>query len=520
MFFLQRVVVIFIGALHVLFTAWATDAKQYPQLLRDQNAPCGFYLARLSSEFTGRRLTDTLDPTELKNALLSEQSLHSFDPSAEALVAVGTPPDWMSRRQLQRKIFKMFDEAGYPSVKYTAIRQVTPFIASKIGVFVQRPHGEMVRISGLNGDEISQSLTGPKLEEIFREGGALVISGLPLVGPRRTQMTKDIVHKLKAQAEAQNVGQEWSENSLKTRSRLGVWVSAFVENPKKTFFDAWHKALSIFPLPEDMVRPTQGEMRSMGQKVVMHTVLSVVTLGIKGDPLQVLIPVTVVNAGNSATTGTYRSFIGNWMSRDGNSQLARFVKGVMLSSFFTFDLYLAKNAFNGDVLRSLTEFSGWINFMSNQWVSVLFQVLWRSPVYSVLHQWERWRSAQGGPDLSQWARTTAGNAEKYMTYLMTQLYLVSILMKTSFFHLTWKTQEGLQLVSGSPPENLSALDQTLLLNFNAGHLGMALVGASAYGMQKHYQLFDKVAPAVEWLDRKENNFYRAFLALFQKKESP
>jgi hypothetical protein len=248
---------------------------------------------------------------------------------------------------------------------------------------------------------------------------------------------------------------------------------------------------------------------------VMHTIFSLISFNLKGETMQVMMPMTVVNAANSGATGTYRSFFGNWLSRNGDSMAIRTIKGLMLSSFFTFDLYLARNAFNGDVMSSFTELSGWTNFFASSWVSILFQSLWRTPVSSVLHSWERWKSQGAGPDASVWARNVGGAAEKFMTYIMTQFYILSIVMESSFFKLTWQGGQGLDLISGQSEVN-SAMGQTLLMNFNVGHMAMALVGVGALIMKNHYRLFDKISPAIEWLDKIENKSYRGLTSALRR----
>ena len=494
----------------VLMASVVTQAatnQEYSHLLRDKKTSCGFYLAKLSSEFTGKQITSNLETANLA------AKLSDFDPLAERIVAVGAPPDWMSRRKLRVEIERIMSEAGFPKAKYTAIRRIGNFIESKVGVFVHLPGKPMQRVSSLDEVELSAALTGQELRAVFEAGGSIVISGTPLIGPTRQKLEAGIKSKL-SQA-AQDAGVPLNKSTIRSQSKSVVWAKAFAESPRKTFTDAWHRLRSLLPYSEDMVRPTHGELHSTGQKVIMHTLFSLLSFNLKGEAMQVMVPMTVINGANSAATGTYRSFIGNWMSRDGDAMTIRTLKGIMLASFFTFDLYLARNAFNGEILKSLTEISGWSNFLAGSWVSILFQSLWRTPVSSVLHSWERWKSQSGGPDVSAWARNVGGAAEKFMTYVMTQFYILSIVLDSSFFKLIWTADNGPGLLSGNADVN-SAMGQTLLMNFNVGHLAMATVGIGALAMKKHYRLFDRISPAVEWLDQMESKLYRGVTGVFKR----
>ena len=42
------------------------ESNEYKHLLRDKSAECGFYLARLNSEFTGKKIVNGLDTEDLK----------------------------------------------------------------------------------------------------------------------------------------------------------------------------------------------------------------------------------------------------------------------------------------------------------------------------------------------------------------------------------------------------------------------------------------------------------------------
>ncbi|HVJ65014.1 MAG TPA: hypothetical protein VM901_07150 [Bdellovibrionota bacterium] len=486
--------------------AHASQEKSYKQLLRDPRAECGFYLARLDSEFTGRKISGTLDPQELPHAL------KDFDPTQERLVAVGAPPDWMSRRKLKRAVMKSIEDAGFSAAKYTAIRRIGQYVETKVGVFAYVPGQGMRRLASLDEAALERNVSGAEIKAIIDAGGSILISGTPLVGAAREKIEASLKNKLQSKAAEAQV--ELPPELVRTQSKLRVWTQAFAENPRKAMVDAMYQVRALFPYSEDMVRPTDGEMRSMGQKVTMHTIFSLISFALKRETMQVMIPMTIINGANSAGTGTYRSFIGNWLSRDGDSIAIRTIKGLMMSSFFTFDLYLARNAFDSETLSSMATFAGWSHFFSTSWVSILFQAMWRTPVSAVLNSWERWRSEKDGPEASKWARGVGGSAEKFMTYAMTQFYILSIVMESSFFKLVWNPGHGLGMLGGDAKLD-SALGQTLLMNFNVGHLAMATVGAGALVLKNQYRLFDKVVPAVEWLDKLETKVYRGFTGLFK-----
>lgn len=488
---------LFLFAMVSSFSRASTDA-QY--VLRSDKTKCGFYIAKLSSEFTGRKISDDLDTTKLK------ERLKDFDPVKERLVAVGTPPDRASRTKLRAEILAALADAGYPSAKTALIRHIGNYIESKVGVFVSVPGKGMTRLGGLHDQNLAVSLSGPELKSLIDAGGSVVISGTPIFGPSRAKIKANVQGQL--EAAAKEVDMQLDERFIKMQSKAQVWARAFAENPKKAYLESWYYFRSLFPYSEDFVTPTAGEIKSTGQKVTMHTFFTLVSFGIKGDSLDVVVPMTIVNGANSAGTGTYRSIIGNWFSRNGSSMAIRTIKGLMMSSFFTFDLYLARHAFDGNVWASLTELSGWSHFVATSWVSVLFQAVWRTPVSSVLNSWERWKSEVGGPEASAMARNVAGNSEKFMTYLMTQFYIVSLVVKSSFFNIVWNSGHGIGIIPGS--ENVhSELGQTLLMNFNVGHFAMATVGAAALMFKNKYKYFDKVVPVVNWLDDKETRGYRA-----------
>lgn len=483
-------------------------ADDNSHVLRNPKTACGFYLARFSSEFNGRRITEDLDVKKLKDALAKD-----FDPAKERVVAVGAPPDWLSRRKLRKEITRALDDAGFPAAKHTEIRHIGHYLESKVGVFASIPGKGLQRLADLDEKNMGRILDGAQVKKLLDEGGSIVIAGTPLIGPSRAKIKASVESTLRESAQSQ--GLEVSDDLVRTRSRMSVWARAFWENPKQAYLDAWHGFRAFFPYSEDLVTPTEGEKRTMAQKVTMHTIFSMISFAMKGETMQVMVPMTVVNGANSGVTGTYRSTLGNWMSRNGDSTALRTLKGMMLSSFFTFDLHLAKNAFNHDVLHELTSFAGWNNFIAGAWVTVMFQSMWRTPVSTVLHSWERWKSETGGPDASATARNVAGNAEKFMTYLMTQFYIVSIVVQSSFFKLVWNEGGGFGMLSGDPLVK-TEMGQTLLMNFNVGHLSMAVVGLAAFALKSRYKLFDKLVPAINWADKVETKGYQGVINVFKR----
>jgi hypothetical protein len=141
----------------------------------------------------------------------------------------------------------------------------------------------------------------------------------------------------------------------------------------------------------------------------------------------------VVNYGNSYVTGVYRKFISNWMLRgkraDSKSIFGKarnfsetFVRNLLLSSFFTIEIYWLSKLFEWDKLAAVGTVEGWYHMLVTKWSSALINVLWRYFFYDAITKFESRMESMGRKED---ARRTAAHFELLGSLMATPAFLIS-----------------------------------------------------------------------------------------------
>jgi len=141
----------------------------------------------------------------------------------------------------------------------------------------------------------------------------------------------------------------------------------------------------------------------------------------------------IVNYGNSYVTGVYRKVIQNWMARANRSDpktvfgkvrnLAdQFARNLLLSTFFTVEIFWLSKMFEWDKLAAIGTAEGWYKFFLTKWSSAFINVIWRFFYYEAIGKFET-RMEEAGR--KEDARRTASRFELVGTLLGTPGFLIA-----------------------------------------------------------------------------------------------
>lgn len=474
------------------FSALSGGLYAKPVPIRSLKTPCEFYLVDKSQRMMGESVTTSLSTEELRSWLASKPTV---DPQTQALYAVGAPLHRKDLATLETEVRAALAEHGQADLEFKTIRRIANFIQEQSGLFSIHVDGTYEKLADLDAALMQTAIANAAPEKLE----SLAIMGAPLFSSER----KDLENLVQAALAAR----EAPPAELSVESKPLVILREFMRRPAEAVKHLADQLRYWLPMSEDWQRPTRAELGSMTQKLVIPGVLTFSVLYSVGQPLKVLIPVTIVNAMNSAFAGTVRTFIGNWFSRSKNLFPGRILKQFAFSAFFTANLYWAASGSMENLGKILT-FAGWMHLIQSKWLSNLFQTSWRMPVQDAIYSWERGRAAEGVN--SGELRYKGSVIEKYLSYLMTQFYIWSIVSPTSLF----------KVVSGSEhifnPANYKALPgETMLMEFNYGHVGMASAGILAALLLRKMSVMDGLSKGLAWLDRGENWLYRSPLSLYK-----
>jgi hypothetical protein len=263
-----------------------------------------------------------------------------------------------------------------------------------------------------------------------------------------------------------------------------------------------HRLEYFFPIREDYQKPTDDEIKTTYRKLVIPGLLTFAVTVMSGQELSVAIPVTLVNAGNSALTAIYRTFLGNWWRRSTNLFPSQWLKALFLGSIFSMDLYWAGAGKN---IGAALSFAGWMNMFATKWMTTLFNTLWRSPLHYVTSRWEEWRNNRDNNNFgNEKTRLLGGAMEKFISYVMTQFFIQSLLSKGSLFQVAQHAGQGL---GGIYFSKHAAQGDMVLMKFNLGSVVMLGVGLSYLFAVKNPALIEPGAKIVEKLEAIENKTY-------------
>jgi hypothetical protein len=468
-------------ALWCFVSTFATFALSQQISLRNPKAPCGLYFTD-SSRTQGHKVAD-LDETSIKAALDTMAASNS----AQRLALVGVSPS-QARSTLQ-SVREQLKTLGFEHVSVDVIRRLSSFISSETGLFVQEADGTARRISGEDPESILAALQNdPNAQD-----RQYLLVGVPYFSKANA----------KARVALESLG-------IANTTFVSPW-SAYMQKAKREPIAAVSHALQsvryFFPIREDFVPPTRAETRGAVQKILVPGLITFTVLLTQDQPLTVLIPVTLVNAANSFSTATFRSFLGNWWRRSKSFFPSQWLKNVIVSGFFTADLYWAGRG-SVKALSEILSVAGWQNLLTGKWLSLLFQTIWRAPIGSAIYHWEAHRTKNASTAESLEVRQAGAALEKYISYVMTQFYVYSIISQNSVFNLVQAASGAIEIRGSTAP--ILETEQ-LLMGANYGHGAMAVVGVLAFLTMKSTKMIDKIADVALSFDKVE---LRATSALF------
>ncbi len=476
------VVVIFLFLSTIVFSADNTKIEFKGEAIRNLSTACGFYLVPKENTTFGKALTKRLDINELKEWLATHPPIEE----SYKLFAVGVPMDRKLRNQFLKEVQSLLDE-NQIKVPLDYIRRISDFLADQRGIYlVNQETGVNEKISGLDPND--PQMSEETLDIIKKNPNkSIVVVGLPLFSIKK----KEILRKRL---------QEIADNPIKFESNVKATVKKALSEPGSALKHLAHKLQYFFPMKEDYQTPSKEEIETTYRKLVIPGILTfAVSLGV-GQKLSVVVPVTIVNAANSALTAVYRTFLGNWWRRSTNFFPSQWLKQLCLGAIFTVDLYWAGA---GKGIASALSFAGWMNMFASKWASVIFNSVWRSPLHYVVSRWEEWRNANnntvGGNEKT---RQTAASMEKFISYFMTQFFILSIVMHDGLFKIAQGAGKGIYFTKG----DIGKAD-TLLMNFNIGHAVMLGVGLSYLLAVKNPAVIEPGARIVDKLEAWENKIY-------------
>jgi hypothetical protein len=195
----------------------------------------------------------------------------------------------------------------------------------------------------------------------------------------------------------------------------------------------------VFPMKSnDYQAPVRAEFESTKAKLwTSNTVqqLIITAQALFGDKVTIAAALAggLVNYGNSYVTGIYRKVISNWLLRakraDNNTLVGKvrhvgeaFVRNLLLSSFFTIQIYWMSKMFEWSKFAQIGTAEGWYHMLVTKWSSAVINVLWRYFFYDAITKFESRMESMGRKED---ARRTAARFELLGSLLATPAFLIS-----------------------------------------------------------------------------------------------
>jgi hypothetical protein len=452
------------------------------EAIRNLNTKCGFYLVPRENTTFGQPITTSLNLDELQEwAKTNEKPSDDYK-----IYAVGVTMDRKLRKEFLKEVRAVLDENNI-DLPLDSIRRISDFLADQRGIYlVDHKKGTTEKISDLDPND--PQLSGEAIEIIQRHPDQeVVVAGLPLFGIKKKKAIRDALVEI-------------GKNPLRFESKFAGTVKKAFAEPGNALRKMAQEFRYIFPMKEDYQRPTKDEINTTYRKLVVPGVITfAVSLGM-GQDMSVVLPITIVNAANSALTSIYRTFLGNWWRRSSSFFPSLWIKQMMLGTIFTMDLYWAGAGKN---LAAILSFAGWTNLFAAKWASVIFNSVWRSPLHYVVSKWEEWRNKnQNSVGGNEQTRQTGASMEKFVSYFMTQFFILSIIIENGLFKMAQGAEKGIYFTKGKVPEG-----DIMLMNFNIGHAVMLGVGAAYFLAIKNPALLEPAARLVDKAEAVENKLY-------------
>jgi len=453
--------------------------------IRDpKKTSCAFYLVPKSNTTFGEAVTDSLSIQELKDWLATNPDIsEDLD-----LYAVGASFDKAEHKAMITEIQHLVDEhkkenPSFKNVNINSIRRLSSFLEDQRGIYALNADGTMEKISAYNPNDFRiDAQLRKKLDSEKRE---LMVVGAPIFGKQRKHLEESI-------------GQV-GNTEIKVKSGMLAAAQRAIKEPTEAIKHIAQNLRYFFPMREDLQKPTQGELAAMKKKLVIPGVLTFTVQAILGFPLAVVIPVTIVNAINSASTGAFRTFLANWFRRSKTFFPSSWLKQISLGTFFTVDLYWAGA---GAAISNALSLAGWVNLFLQKWPSIIFNSVWRTPYHNLIYKWENIQNgSQTTVEGNEDTRKAAGSLEKFMSYIMTQFFIYSIITKDTLFSLA-KTADGIYFKAGE-----LIAHESLIMGFNVGHIAMLGVGTASVIMMMRPQLLGPAAKLALKIENWEDKIY-------------
>lgn len=456
--------------------------------IRSRQAPCEYYLVAKENTTMGKPVTSSLAISDLQAWLATNPAI---DAETQALYVVGAPMGHSDRATLVNNVRSALADHGLAGVDVKTIRRLQNFIAEQTGLFSIAADGSYERLADLNEIGIRAAIASVAPEKLE----SLALIGLPVFGSAK----KNFENLVQLAVAARNA----PPPELKVEARPLTLLNEFLRRPTEALKHLAQQMRYFFPMAEDWQKPTVEELGSMGQKLVIPGILTFSVMYLNNTPLQILIPVTIVNALNSGLSGTIRTFIGNWFARSANKFPDMFMRQFLYSGFFTTTLYWA-GVGSVAALKNILNFASWMNFFQTKWLSNLFQTSWRLPIQGAIYGWERLRSAEGVS--SKEMRYKGSVFEKYLSYVMTQFYILSIVTHSSLMKVVAGGDSHFYLGNHALQPG-----ESLLMEFNIGHVAMAGAGIASALLLRNSQVMDLVGNFIAKLDGWESRFHQLYL---------
>lgn len=222
---------------------------------------------------------------------------------------------------------------------------------------------------------------------------------------------------------------------------------------------------AFFPMKQHWQAITEGEVRAGISKLAISGMAPIVVL-LLTQPVEIAVPVGLVNLIQSAIMTFPRQFWGNWQTSS-NSFASRFSKQFLISAVFTTGLFWAaqlgetflfSNEYPGHIKYVLSGLAWWM-FIQSKWSSAVFQTLWRTPVHNGVYDWVNLKTKEAsqissaeGAKVNAEVRRSAGRIEMMASLVTTQFFIYASIAgeKAALFHF--------------------------IFDWNVGHIGMATMG--------------------------------------------
>lgn len=530
--------------------------------MRDPLSPCGIYLvADKDSTTYGQWVSNELT-TEGLETFFNQESKEAFDPEKAGVFLVGDLHNRKAWNKTIKRFQKKLTDMGYPDLPVRTVRRIAEFLDDQSGVFVREKwgQGEWTRLGRLDNPKDIEKIDFTGLEK----RNEILFAGAPLILGNFKDKAKDLI--------AHNGG---SPGNIKFQSKLSLKTASFGELlqklylfPGTAFSTVWKKTIGMFAklvervdrghktvkiagkelnIPwfkvvpgEDVQKPIKQEIESAVYKTTTSLILTSIVLSAnslaRGQPLElnVLIPVTVVNALNSLGTGTAHTTMNNWIARSKSFFPENILKFAFLGAFFGYTIYAARSGSWSALEQALT-LGGVLTYFQTKWMSILLQMGWRSPYETLVARWEREKNQkaearledqQSAGEISEKdqaeslmvanedIRQTGSAMKRMMSYVMTQFWVLSIILSGGFFRLV-RWADGSLGFTRLPADQLGE-SGVILKNFNFGELaiiGTIIMAAIALNVPS---VKDRIATVARAGDKWERKFHESMKTGFKK----